>query len=304
MTELLIPCAYNEFNRLLTPDEAERGRIYYCPECGEEVFLRHGDIRVPHFAHKSGDHCQEENLLRTIVQLLMEQTIAAWRKGDTRAPQLVRQCFACGETLEQSLDEIFPTIDGVVFDVPPPDGYPKPIDVGLFSGASLTAILEAHTNPAPPEKRLLPFLGLDGYETILNPTVWHINHDGFPPVVCGDCYTRFTAFKGKAETLAARDHLTLPDSPYRYAITPCWACQAEILVFHWQDHLHPPEPIPASLIPPRRKGVGPWQNRCPRCGAAQDDRYLFEKPHSIFYDFSLSDDRDLDQYLLAFRSGG
>lgn len=35
-------------------ENAERGLEYVCPLCGEPVILRRGEIKIPHFAHKSG----------------------------------------------------------------------------------------------------------------------------------------------------------------------------------------------------------------------------------------------------------
>jgi competence protein CoiA len=32
---------------------------YFCPSCGNPVIYRHGDIRIPHFAHESGK-CDDE----------------------------------------------------------------------------------------------------------------------------------------------------------------------------------------------------------------------------------------------------
>ncbi len=36
----------------ISSDHAEKGVIYHCPVCNQDVFLRHGDINIAHFAHK------------------------------------------------------------------------------------------------------------------------------------------------------------------------------------------------------------------------------------------------------------
>ena len=36
------------------PCNAVKGLKYTCPGCGEPVIVRKGDVRIHHFAHKSG----------------------------------------------------------------------------------------------------------------------------------------------------------------------------------------------------------------------------------------------------------
>lgn len=42
-----------EYEILETLKKASQNHELYCEECGEEVFLRAGEIKIPHFAHKS-----------------------------------------------------------------------------------------------------------------------------------------------------------------------------------------------------------------------------------------------------------
>ena len=53
MTTLQIPYALTNNKLPVSPQVAEKGEVYSCPECDSEVFLKRGEIRTPHFAHKS-----------------------------------------------------------------------------------------------------------------------------------------------------------------------------------------------------------------------------------------------------------
>lgn len=50
--------ALDENNDKVNAKCAERIRDYYCPLCGESVILKRGEIKVPHFAHKSVRDCE------------------------------------------------------------------------------------------------------------------------------------------------------------------------------------------------------------------------------------------------------
>jgi hypothetical protein len=43
--------AYDDRDRRIVADDAERGKPYYCPECEESLILKHGEVVIPHFAH-------------------------------------------------------------------------------------------------------------------------------------------------------------------------------------------------------------------------------------------------------------
>lgn len=40
-------------------DEADKENKYFCPLCGSEVIVKHGSVRIPHFAHKSNIECDD-----------------------------------------------------------------------------------------------------------------------------------------------------------------------------------------------------------------------------------------------------
>ncbi len=48
-------------NNKVCIDDAVKTNKYYCPECGEELILKKGAIKVHHFAHKSTENCLYSN---------------------------------------------------------------------------------------------------------------------------------------------------------------------------------------------------------------------------------------------------
>jgi len=55
--------ALNDQDERINASKAEKGKIYYCPnlECkNRELIVKRGEIRIPHFAHKSLKDCSSE----------------------------------------------------------------------------------------------------------------------------------------------------------------------------------------------------------------------------------------------------
>ncbi len=50
-------------------EDALPGGIYYCPQCGNEMIPKMGDINVHHFAHKIECSCNGEPYLHRIAKI-------------------------------------------------------------------------------------------------------------------------------------------------------------------------------------------------------------------------------------------
>ena len=71
MPSLQIPYAFTNNKIPLSPEVAKKGQHFLCPTCDDEVILRRGDIRVPHFAHKPDTGCSGEGILhKTAKQMI------------------------------------------------------------------------------------------------------------------------------------------------------------------------------------------------------------------------------------------
>ena len=62
MTNLQIPYAYTSDKTPMSPEVAEKGQDFSCPICENEVVLKRGKVRRPHFAHKPDTGCSGEGV--------------------------------------------------------------------------------------------------------------------------------------------------------------------------------------------------------------------------------------------------
>jgi len=73
-----LPAALNSEGTLIHIDESLPGEIYYCPACKEVVIARKGNVKIHHFAHKSGTDCQYG--YQTSVHLMAKEIIEKTHK--------------------------------------------------------------------------------------------------------------------------------------------------------------------------------------------------------------------------------
>ena len=53
----MLTLAYHENNKIIHINNAQKGQVYICPDCGSELIVKKGDIMSHHFAHKNLDDC-------------------------------------------------------------------------------------------------------------------------------------------------------------------------------------------------------------------------------------------------------
>ena len=71
MQNLQIPYALINGDAPVSPQVAEKGQDFSCPICDDEVVLRRGDIRQPHFAHKPDTGCPGEGVHHKIAKQMI-----------------------------------------------------------------------------------------------------------------------------------------------------------------------------------------------------------------------------------------
>ena len=71
MQNLQIPYALINGDVPVSPQVAEKGQDFSCPICDDEVVLRRGDIRQPHFAHKPDTGCSGEGVRHKIAKQMI-----------------------------------------------------------------------------------------------------------------------------------------------------------------------------------------------------------------------------------------
>lgn len=94
MSELLIPVALDEVDRIVHANEGSRGRSFRCPGCRGQVTWKHGNIVRSHFAHRPDEGCGE-SAIHAAAKLLVAQTINDWLDGKSRSPVVVPSCNLC-----------------------------------------------------------------------------------------------------------------------------------------------------------------------------------------------------------------
>ncbi|HHW57746.1 MAG TPA: hypothetical protein GXX15_08805 [Clostridia bacterium] len=147
---MLIPYAIDNKRRLYSAKNAEKGKQYYCPSCGEEVILRKGEIRIAHFAHKSNANCSEETVIHKTAKLLIQQTIQSWKKGDKKAPIIRVNCPICGKpTYLEILEQM--QIEDAVLEYRLPEGYIA--DIALIANNKIKMVIEIKVTHSIEEKK-------------------------------------------------------------------------------------------------------------------------------------------------------
>jgi predicted RNA-binding Zn-ribbon protein involved in translation (DUF1610 family) len=65
--------AFNEDNELIDIHNAEKFQYYKCPECGNELKIRDGEIRVKHFYHVNTNNCSYETYMHKIAKEIISK---------------------------------------------------------------------------------------------------------------------------------------------------------------------------------------------------------------------------------------
>lgn len=281
--------AYAADGSIVRPSEAEEGGAYRCPGCGVDVILRRGELRRPHFAHRSGEGCSSESTLHRAAKRRLLQVIGEWKAGLGPRPCVSRPCprYACvGGTVQDVLSDITHAatevrLEGSVV-----------ADVVLYRGDEPAAVIEVlATSRVGREKASrfkIPWVELRAEDILDRPYWWVAVQDGLEPFACPVCADRADA--GRAElrviqeralVIAERQDATVPPSPpYQYVPHACWRCAAEMVAYLWpgggsHSPRRPPEPIPPTVQHRVTEGAGDYcANCCPRCSAFQGDYYL------------------------------
>jgi len=288
MTELKVPFGCDKESNIVGPEAAEKDKSYFCPSCGDVIILKRGEIKVPHFAHKSNGVCNQETITHKTAKLLVIKAIKDWQAGKNAAPMLVRRCKTCHSLVDQQLP---PQVNMAIEEYRLPNGLV--LDVALMIGdrpAAGIKILVTHSVDECKSKQLdIPFIEVNGYDILDDPLFWKPTIDKFRSFSCEKCRKELNYFRDKVNRVSAVTGVSLPTSNYyRYAPYTCWQCQKEILVFAWPNSNNTLSNSPSNQPVPktiqyrysRTAGIKYWANTCPSCNAIQGDFFLYYEPDS------------------------
>lgn len=300
MPELRVPFAIDDEERLFSPETAKKGTNYFCPACHEPVIFKQGEIRMAHFAHKIGDHCNQETIIHKTAKLLIQKVVHEWKTGIRNSPILQRVCQICEESVSKPLPD---KVDGAVLEHRLKDG--SVVDIALLVGEIAQAAVEIRVTHAVDDIKAdrfpVPFIELDGYAVIENPLVWSPIIDNFKPLTCDKCKSIYLKFRDKANQVAKVSNIELPSAYYRYGLCNCWKCKREIIVFAWPknelyDNSAPevkPCPRTVQYRFSKTAGVKYWVNTCPYCQSIQGDFFLYAEPDGPFFAVELEEDSSI-----------
>jgi len=294
MSELKVPYALDELDRLCSPVEAEKGKPYRCPACKQPVILKKGQIKKPHFAHKADNNCNQETIIHQTAKILIKRAVDEWKSGTGKAPVLERLCEICMFPATQPLPD---KVEGAILEQRLADG--SIADVALLTNGKPVVAVEIRVTHAVDDNKAarlsIPFIELEGLAVIENPYVWKSIKDSFKPFTCEKCRDAFKKFKIEAKKIANQTNIQLPKSYYRYGITNCWRCNRKIIVFTWVDGSMFPrekpsvEPIPRTIQYKYSKEAESkyWVNTCPYCKVLQGSFYLHMESEGPFFGTNL-----------------
>jgi len=287
--ELKVPLALDDEGRYWNPDEADQGEDYFCPECGNNLTLRKGQIKTPHFAHQPDTTCTGtgESILHKTAKGLIVQVVGDWKSGKIDAPIIRKKCdnhkYYCDDFIDVFLPDKVESavaeyaLDRYRVDVAFMDANKEPI-----------AAVEIKVTHAVDEKKAsslpIPFIELDGQKVIDTPYIWEpISEKDWRYPRCKACEERKEEYKDAVKRVSKQTNVVLPsNSYYKAMICECWKCKKDILVFSWPktrwEQYKPPKvkPVPRTIQYRFSKTISSyyWVNTCPYCKNIQGDWFL------------------------------
>ena len=147
MTNLQIPYAYTPNKTPMSPEVAEKGQDFSCPLCENEVVLKRGDVRRPHFAHKPDTGCSGEGVRHKVAKQMIYVMYLQTVRSPMMSVTTFRRCPNCsqGALLSQT-----PQSDDVACEV---DVDRHRVDVALLrDGKPVSGIEVRDTHPVDDAK--------------------------------------------------------------------------------------------------------------------------------------------------------
>lgn len=280
---LKILFALNSNQKVCRPDTAPKGEKYFCPGCGEEVILRRGEVKIAHFAHKSGTNCTKESILHKTAKNLIIDTIT----NDRENVRIKRHCAICGAEHYQSLP---PDIVSAVPERRLESGFIA--DVGLLDSSKVRAAIEVHVTHFVDERKEneigIPFIEVEGEDITEDAKNLKPIKDNLKEYICRNCQDELPTYLEECRKIAELYQIQLPERHFRYAIISCWKCKAPIIVFTWDTFSDSGE-LPKTIRRTKPDMSGnEWANFCPKCNSKQGYFFLHMEPDAPFFGLDLS----------------
>ena len=310
MSNLKVPFAFDKEHNLVRAEEAEKSQQYFCPSCDAPVMLKRGEIKAAHYAHRDSDICTQEKIVRQAAKYSVQNAVTEWKSGRLPPPVLMRKCQACWETVVRNVPG---KVEVAEIDFALGEDQ---LDIALVAGSEFLAAIVIDIGQTLDEYEGLelevPYISVDGWKVIENPSIWQAELDAFQPLACEKCKESFRRLQERVSRIALKTGVEMPTSYYRYGITHCWKCGDEIIVFAWPEDGHQTmgrpqkEPMPRTIQYRFSKTAGHkyWANTCPKCRMIQGSFYLHSEPGAPFFCVYCEEDTpesfQKDMYKIAY----
>ena len=147
MTNLQIPYAYTSNKTPMSPEVAEKGQDFSCPICENEVVLKRGKVRRPHFAHKPDTGCSGEGVAHKVAKQMIYLMYLRTVRTVMMSVSTSRRCPNCSQSV-------------IFFQTPQYDDVACEVGVGnrrvdvvlLRDGKPVSGIEVRDTHPVDDEK--------------------------------------------------------------------------------------------------------------------------------------------------------
>ena len=162
MGKLLIEIAYDENKNIVFVNNAVKGKMYFCPKCGEELIFKNSGktgqgSRCPHFAHKGcgGHNCDPESVLHAAFKKETAKILSSHLKESTGF-NIKWRCSDCGSQYSGDLLFLAKTIE-VEYDLK----VCRP-DIALLDDAGKVRIAIEIVNTHAPEEKVEKYYNDNG----------------------------------------------------------------------------------------------------------------------------------------------
>lgn len=156
--------------RLIPRLEAKRGKVYLCPACRSELFVKDGPVRAKHFCHRPSVECSLETIQHKTAKILIAQAVNDWKRGLGPQPAFVRTCLGvCGKAHRESFPDAV-EIAKIELRVP---SCQRILDVGLLKTGKAVFGIEVLVTHRVDEQKAgsldIPWIEVDAEHAIQTP---------------------------------------------------------------------------------------------------------------------------------------
>lgn len=186
MSELKVPFAIDNNDKLHSPNYAKKGMNYFCPNCRDSLVFRNGDVNVAHFAHKTSLICSNESIEHKTAKIIVLNAINSHLRENGEKPKFLKRCGNCYKLYDIPLPD---NSSLAVLEYKLPCGYIGDVVI-LSKDSSPLLVVEIKISHAVDNKKhngmSTAYIELDGHEVIDNNGATPITKSKIESVYC--CY--------------------------------------------------------------------------------------------------------------------